>query len=74
MTEHIEQFDTVRIPAGLPEHGVPEGALAVVLEVHRDPYLAYEIEVVDAGGRTLFAGAVDPAWVELVEHSGDGER
>lgn len=53
---------------------MPDGAPAVVPEVHRDPYLAYEIEVVDADGRTLFAGAVDPAWVERVEHSGDGEH
>ena len=67
MSDRLVPFDVVRIPAGIPEHGVPAGARAVVLEVHEDPYLAYEIEVVDDDGRTFFTGAVDPTWVELEE-------
>jgi hypothetical protein len=74
MTENIEQFGTVRIPAGIPDSDVPAGALATVLDVYTDPYLAYEIEVVDADGRTLYVGVVDPSWVELVESYGHGDR
>lgn len=74
MTENIGQFDTVRVPAGIPESDVPEGALATVLDVYTDPYLAYEIEVADADGRTLYVGVVDPSWVELVESYGQGDR
>ena len=65
MTEPLRPFDVVRVPAGLPEYGVPAGARAVILEVHDDPHLAYEIEVVDDDGRTVFTGAVDPACVDL---------
>lgn len=62
----ISQFDTVRVPAGVPDDGVPEGALATVLDVYTDPRLAYEIEVVDAEDGTLYVGVVEPALVELV--------
>lgn len=60
----FEPYDVVRVTAGLVEFGVPEGSRAVVLEVHEDPYLAYEIEVVDHRGQTIFTGAVDPAQIE----------
>jgi Domain of unknown function (DUF4926) len=65
MTGRIEPLDVVVLTAGLPQHGVVAGSLAVVLEVHEHPHLAYEVEVVDAEGRTIFLGAVDPAQVEL---------
>lgn len=64
---HLSPFDVVRLPSGLAAFGIEENAIAVVLEVHHEPYLAYEIEVVDEAGRTRFAGAVDPATVELIE-------
>lgn len=67
MSENIGQFDTVRIPAGIPASDVPQGALATVLDVYLEPYLAYEIEVVDLDGRAIYIGVVDPASVELVE-------
>lgn len=65
MSRRLGPFDVVRIPAGIAEQGVPPEARAVVVEVHEDPHLAYEIEVVDEDGMTLFIGAVDPAWVEV---------
>ncbi|NNM44394.1 DUF4926 domain-containing protein [Knoellia koreensis] len=74
MTENIGQFDTVRVPAGIPESDVQEGAMATVLDVYTDPHLAYEIEVVDVEGRTLYEGVVDPSWVELVESYDQGDR
>lgn len=73
MTGNIGQFDTVRIPAGIPTDDVPEGALAAVLEVYTDPYPAYEIEVVNADGTTLYLGTVDPSSVELVEPYGQNK-
>lgn len=56
-------FDVVRLLSGLPEHGVPAGARAVVLDIHDHPHLALEVEVVDDQGATIFVGAVDPAQV-----------
>lgn len=60
----FQPFEVVRLLSGVPEHGVPAGARAVVLEVHKDPYIALEVEVVDGSGKTVFIGAVDPAQVE----------
>lgn len=74
MTENIRQYDTVRVPAGIPEDDVPAGALAAVLEVYTDPYRAYEIEVLNADGTTRYLGIVDPSRVELVEPYGQGGR
>lgn len=67
-------LDVVRLPLGLSEHGVPEDALGVVLDVHYDPYVAYEIEVANEYGETIFVGAVEPARLELVfAHSRDSD-
>lgn len=62
----LAPFDVVRITAWLPQHGVAPGTRAVILEIHEDPHLAYEIEVVGDDGQSLFIGAVDPAQVEPV--------
>lgn len=63
----IRLFDVVRLPAGLPDHGLPPGTRAVVVDIHHEPYDAFEIEVVGDGGETLFVGAVDTGCVERVE-------
>lgn len=65
MNDRIKIFDVVRLPEGLPEHGIPAGATAAVVEVHGSPPLAYEIEVVDASGKTLWWGPVECDQVEL---------
>ncbi|MBM6403576.1 DUF4926 domain-containing protein [Phycicoccus sp. CSK15P-2] len=65
MTRPIAPFDVVVLPAGLPQFGVSPGSRAVVIEIHEDPYEAFEIEVVDENGQTLYSGAVETAWVEL---------
>lgn len=67
MTDIFKQFDTVRVRPGIPESDIPAGLLATILDVYTDPHLAYEIEVVDANGLTLYVGVVDPSWIELVE-------
>ena len=74
MTGVLDPLDVVRIPAGLPEHGVPAGSRAVILEVYVSPQLAYEIEVVDREGRTLFTGAVEPGRIELDVPLDEGDR
>ncbi|MFI5707516.1 DUF4926 domain-containing protein [Kribbella sp. NPDC051620] len=65
MTGLLRPLDVVRIPAGLPEEGVPAGSRAVILDVYVSHYFAYEVEVVDREGRTLFTGAVEPERIEL---------
>ncbi len=70
MTLEIRPFDTVRIPAGIPERSVPAGCLATILDVYTAPIPGYEIEVVDTSGRTLFVGGVEASQVELVESHG----
>lgn len=60
-------YDVVVLPAGISEHGIPPGSRAVILERHDEPYLSYEVEVVDDDGKTLFCGAVDPALLEAEE-------
>lgn len=53
-------FEVVRIRAGIPAEGVPPGAIGTVVDIHESPELAYEVEVVDSEGRTIFLGAVAP--------------
>ena len=42
----------VRLTVDLPELALEHGALGTVLEVFTEPTLAYEVEFVDALGRT----------------------
>lgn len=68
----LKPLDVVRLRSGFPEHGVPAGARAVVLEIHTEPYLAYEVEVVDEVGRTTFIGSVEAVQLDR-EWSSDEE-
>jgi hypothetical protein len=60
----FKQFDTVRLKHGIPDEGVPPGALAAVLDVYEEPTPGYEIEVVGTDGSTIFWGSVKPDQVE----------
>jgi len=64
VTTRLNPFDVVRFRKGLDDHGVAAGTRAVVLEVHEKPSLAYEVEVTDQDGRTVFFGAVAPDYLE----------
>jgi hypothetical protein len=64
MRKQLSPFDVVRFRKSLDDHGIAAGARGVVLEVHKSPVLAYEVEVTDDDGRTLFFGAVDPDYIE----------
>ncbi|NNL70328.1 MAG: DUF4926 domain-containing protein [Acidimicrobiia bacterium] len=70
----IVPFAVVRLLSGLPEYAISAGSLAVVLEVHSEPYEAYEVEIVDHEGRTVFAGAIDPAQCVVVSQPTPSER
>lgn len=54
--EAIKQYQIVRLVRGVPEEGIEPGTRAVVLEVFDDD--AFEIEVADDQGRTLYEGSV----------------
>jgi hypothetical protein len=64
MTSRFALFDVITLPEGISGSGVPPGARGTVLDVYEEPALAYEIEVTDEEGRTLFLGAVDAIYVE----------
>lgn len=49
----VSVFDSCACPQGSPSMGSPAGDTAAVIEVGSPP-VAYEIEVVDAPGHTLW--------------------
>jgi hypothetical protein len=55
----------VRFRKSLDDHWIAEGTRGVVLDVDEAPRLAYEVEVADSEGRTVFLGAVDPEYLEV---------
>ncbi|MCE6998526.1 DUF4926 domain-containing protein [Saccharothrix sp. S26] len=54
----FNQFDVAYLSEDLPDEGLKAGTQVTVLEVYDEPALAYEVEVVDHSGVTLFQGAV----------------
>ena len=70
MTDEIEMLDVVRLLEGLPEPGIPAGATATVIHVHGSPPTAYEIEVLDGSGNTLWWGPVKSNQIELAPDDG----
>lgn len=65
--EPFAQFATVRTIAEIPGSPIPIGTIGVVLEVHSEPALSYELEIVDSDGTSLFSGGVDPSLIALVD-------
>lgn len=60
----LTPLSLVRLPRGIPDHGIPAGSIATILDVYEEPSLGYEIEVSDDSGRSLFAGGISAADVE----------
>lgn len=54
----FDQFDVAYLGEDLRDEGLKAGTPVTVLEVCDEPVLAYEVEVVDHSGVTLFQGAV----------------
>lgn len=65
MVDRFSTFDVVVLRRGVPEEGIAPGTRAAVIDVHTEPSLAYEVEVVDEqSGKTLWWGPVGPEDVE----------
>ncbi len=63
--ERWPQYSKVRfINDRLDSEGVARGTVGYIVEVYED---AYEVEVSDASGATLFIGSVSDADLELAE-------
>jgi hypothetical protein len=60
----FQPLDVVRLMQGLPDHDLPPGTTAVILESSEVPEPHYQIEVADQHGQTIFIGAVTPDQVE----------
>jgi hypothetical protein len=58
MSEAFELLATVRLLVDLPDHGLRAGTTGTVVDLLDGSGTAYEVEVVDEGGRTLFLGAL----------------
>ena len=56
----------VRLRRAIPEHGIPAGTIATILDVYEEP-LGYEIAVSDDKGRSLFVGGVQAPDVEAYD-------
>jgi hypothetical protein len=54
----FQLFQMVRVTRDLPHDGVAEGATGAVVDLLDGLGEAYEIEIVDAEGRTTFLGAI----------------
>jgi Domain of unknown function (DUF4926) len=65
MPDRYKLFDVVRLPNGVPGRGVAPGATGAIVDIHEQPTLAYEVEIVDAEtGRTIWWGSVLPEQLE----------
>jgi hypothetical protein len=51
--------DVVELVVDLPAEGVAAGAIGTIVDEHTDP-ISYEIEFVDADGRTIALTALRP--------------
>jgi uncharacterized protein DUF4926 len=65
----FHQFDVVFIRHDIPESGISAGTAATILDVYKSPKLAYEVEIADEYGRTLFTGAIEAEMLSDVRHS-----
>lgn len=62
--DRIEQYQLVRLVRGIPDEGIEPGTRAVVLEVFGED--AFEIEVADDEGRTLYEGSVSRSDIDPI--------
>lgn len=62
----LELLQVVRVREDSPEYGLAQGTIGAVVDLLRDDGEAYEIEVVDEGGRTMFLGALPAGLLEPV--------
>ncbi|MFC4485752.1 hypothetical protein D3C87_1683790 [compost metagenome] len=59
-------LDVVLLTEDIPEEGLRAGMKGTVVEVHQNPYLAYEVEFCDEMGRTSALVALLPNQIRVV--------
>lgn len=62
--------DTVALCRGVPDEGLPEGAIGAVILVFDKPERAYEVEFCDDDGRTVAQVVLAGVDLRLVEAAG----
>jgi hypothetical protein len=60
-------FDMVALTVDSPEHGLRSGAIGAVVDVYKEPSVAYEVEFCDALGRTVAMLALAPEQIRLAK-------
>ncbi len=66
----LNEYDCVRLVKPLVGEQVPVGSKGVILMVHCEPRLAYEVEFFDEAGKTIGASlsfTVEPDQIETIE-------
>ncbi len=58
-----DELDVVALAVDLPAEGLKAGAVGTVVHVFRQPHTAYEVEFVDADGRTTASATLTPAQI-----------
>lgn len=66
MPPKFRQFQIVALLQDLPEHGLKVGQIGTVLEFLTMPREAYEVEFIDAEGRTIALMALEPGQITAV--------
>lgn len=59
-------FDVVSLQENLPQEGLIAGMKGVVVDMHKEPMVAYEVEFCDDLGRTIAQLALLPEQLRLV--------
>lgn len=66
VTPSLELFQVVRLRRDSPEDALAAGTVGAVVDLLKGDGAAYEIEVVDESGRTVFLGPVSSDLLEPV--------
>ncbi|GAA2571928.1 hypothetical protein GCM10010435_53030 [Winogradskya consettensis] len=59
----FDELDVVALAADLPAEGLKAGAVGTIVDIFRDPELAYEVEFTDDDGATLSLTTLTPEQV-----------
>ncbi|WP_175106743.1 DUF4926 domain-containing protein [Pararobbsia alpina] len=63
---NVNLSDVAGLLEEIPQEGLRAGMKGTVVDIHRSPCLAYEVEFCDDQGRTIALVALLPNQVELV--------
>jgi hypothetical protein len=74
VTTMLSLHQVVRVIRDVPQQGVIKGMVGAVIEIFEIPEHAYEVEFVDAEGRTLLEATLMGEDLQAVDNSGAEER